>query len=100
MPYNPNMRVLVVDDFSTMRRIIKNILRQLGFTNVVEADDGTTAAAGNYKFTVEAAQGGKPVNVGALQLGMVSALVRSGNSFLLDLGSLGRLDFKDVQQII
>jgi two-component system chemotaxis response regulator CheY len=43
MPFNPNMRVLVVDDFSTMRRIIKNILRQLGFTNIVEADDGTTA---------------------------------------------------------
>ena len=43
MAYNPTMRVLVVDDFSTMRRIIKNILRQLGFTNVVEADDGTTA---------------------------------------------------------
>ena len=43
MAFNPNMRVLVVDDFSTMRRIIKNILRQLGFTNVVEADDGTTA---------------------------------------------------------
>jgi len=43
MPFNPNMRVLVVDDFSTMRRIVKNILRQLGFTNIVEADDGTTA---------------------------------------------------------
>lgn len=43
MSYNTGMRVLVVDDFSTMRRIIKNILRQLGFTNVVEADDGTTA---------------------------------------------------------
>jgi two-component system chemotaxis response regulator CheY len=43
MPFNPNMRVLIVDDFSTMRRIIKNILRQLGFSNVVEADDGTTA---------------------------------------------------------
>ncbi|MCL1939320.1 MAG: chemotaxis response regulator CheY [Desulfovibrionaceae bacterium] len=43
MPFNPNMRVLVVDDFSTMRRIIKNILRQLGFNNIVEADDGTTA---------------------------------------------------------
>ena len=43
MPYNPNMRVLVVDDFSTMRRIIKNILRQLGMNNVVEADDGTSA---------------------------------------------------------
>jgi two-component system chemotaxis response regulator CheY len=37
------MRVLVVDDFSTMRRIVKNILRQLGFNNVVEADDGTSA---------------------------------------------------------
>lgn len=43
MSYNKNMRVLVVDDFSTMRRIVRNILKQLGFTNVVEADDGTTA---------------------------------------------------------
>ena len=37
------MNILVVDDFSTMRRIIKNILRQLGYLNVMEADDGTTA---------------------------------------------------------
>ncbi len=43
MPMNKQMRILVVDDFSTMRRIIKNILRQLGFSNIVEADDGTTA---------------------------------------------------------
>ncbi|MBQ7456675.1 MAG: chemotaxis response regulator CheY [Desulfovibrio sp.] len=43
MPFNPNMRVLIVDDFSTMRRIVRNILRQLGIANVVEADDGTTA---------------------------------------------------------
>ena len=43
MAADPKTRFLVVDDFSTMRRIIKNILRQLGFTNVVEADDGTTA---------------------------------------------------------
>lgn len=43
MAFDPSMRVLVVDDFSTMRRIVKNILRQLGFTNIVEADDGTTA---------------------------------------------------------
>lgn len=43
MAYDKNMRVLVVDDFSTMRRIIKNILRQIGFNNIVEADDGTTA---------------------------------------------------------
>lgn len=43
MPYDPEMRVLIVDDFSTMRRIVRNILRQLGLNNVVEADDGTTA---------------------------------------------------------
>lgn len=43
MSYDKGMRVLVVDDFSTMRKIIKNILRQLGFTNIVEADDGSTA---------------------------------------------------------
>lgn len=38
-----NMKILVVDDFSTMRRIIKNLLRDLGFTNIQEADDGNTA---------------------------------------------------------
>jgi two-component system chemotaxis response regulator CheY len=38
-----NMKILVVDDFSTMRRIIKNLLKDLGFTNVQEADDGSTA---------------------------------------------------------
>lgn len=43
MSYDLNMKVLVIDDFSTMRRIVKNILRQIGFTNIIEADDGTTA---------------------------------------------------------
>ena len=38
-----DMKILVVDDFSTMRRIIKNLLRDLGFTNVSEADDGSSA---------------------------------------------------------
>lgn len=38
-----NMRILSVDDFSTMRRIIKNLLKQLGYHNVLEADDGTAA---------------------------------------------------------
>lgn len=40
---NTNLKILVVDDFATMRRIVKNILAQLGYKNVVEADDGTTA---------------------------------------------------------
>lgn len=43
MAVNKNMRILVVDDFLTMRRIIINLLRQLGFNNVVEAADGKLA---------------------------------------------------------
>ncbi len=38
-----SIKVLIVDDFATMRRILKNILKQLGFKNLVEADDGTAA---------------------------------------------------------
>ena len=37
------MKILVVDDFATMRRIISNVLRQLGFENIVEAEDGNKA---------------------------------------------------------
>lgn len=40
---DPNMKLLVVDDFSTMRRIIRNLLKELGFTNVQEAEDGREA---------------------------------------------------------
>ncbi len=37
------MSILVVDDFATMRRIVKNILKQLGYENILEADDGASA---------------------------------------------------------
>jgi two-component system, chemotaxis family, chemotaxis protein CheY len=51
-----NMKILVVDDFSTMRRIIKNLLRDLGFNNTSEADDGNTALpmlqGGDFDFLV------------------------------------------------
>ena len=43
MRVKPNLDFLVVDDFSTMRRIIKNLLHDLGYANVIEADDGNTA---------------------------------------------------------
>ncbi|MFM1891202.1 MAG: hypothetical protein RLZ44_279 [Pseudomonadota bacterium] len=50
------MKILIVDDFSTMRRIIKNLLRDLGFTNTHEADDGLTALPvlqnGNFDFLI------------------------------------------------
>jgi two-component system chemotaxis response regulator CheY len=51
-----NLKILVVDDFSTMRRIVKNLLGDLGFTNIAEADDGKTAwpmlQAGDFEFVV------------------------------------------------
>jgi len=51
-----NMKILIVDDFSTMRRIIKNLLRDLGFSNTHEADDGVTALPmlknGDFQFLV------------------------------------------------
>ncbi|NDV91806.1 chemotaxis protein CheY [Alteromonas sp. 345S023] len=51
-----NMKILVVDDFSTMRRIIKNLLKDLGFANIQEADDGNTALPmlqqGDFDFVV------------------------------------------------
>lgn len=50
------MKILVVDDFSTMRRIIKNLLRDLGFNNTQEADDGNTALPmlknGDFDFLI------------------------------------------------
>lgn len=51
-----NMKFLIVDDFSTMRRIIRNLLKELEFTNVDEAEDGVAALAklrgSNFEFVV------------------------------------------------
>jgi len=53
---NKNMRILIVDDFSTMRRIIKNLLNDLGYTNTAEAEDGNSALTalgqGGFDFVV------------------------------------------------
>jgi len=50
------MKILIVDDFSTMRRIIKNLLHDLGYDNSHEADDGTTALPllknGSFDFLI------------------------------------------------
>jgi len=50
------MKILVVDDFPTMRRIVRSLLKELGFTNVEEAEDGQEAlsklAGGGFEFVV------------------------------------------------
>ncbi len=52
----PNLKFLVVDDFSTMRRIVRNLLKELGFTNVEEAEDGVDALeklrAASFDFVI------------------------------------------------
>jgi two-component system chemotaxis response regulator CheY len=56
MPANLNMKILVVDDHESMRRIEKQILNDLGYPNVDMADDGSTALpmlqSGNYDFVI------------------------------------------------
>jgi two-component system chemotaxis response regulator CheY len=53
---DPKMKFLVVDDFSTMRRIVRNLLKELGYTNVDEAEDGAMGLAklrnGQFDFVV------------------------------------------------
>ena len=63
-------------------------------------DAGVAAPDGAYKISVQALRGGEKVKADALQVGTVSALVRSGGGFLLDLGALGRVEFNNVQQIL
>jgi len=48
-----SMTVLIVDDFATMRRILKNIFRKLGYSSIIEADDGTTALEALKKEKVD-----------------------------------------------
>ena len=53
---NPSLKILIVDDYSTMRRIVKNLLHDIGYPDVHEADDGKTALpmlqAGNFDFLI------------------------------------------------
>ena len=43
MDADMNMKILVIDDFATMRKVIKNLLKQVGYSNISEAQDGTAA---------------------------------------------------------
>jgi two-component system chemotaxis response regulator CheY len=56
MPADPNMKILVVGDMASMRRIVKNIMKQLGFENVEEAENGQEAIeklrAESYGFVI------------------------------------------------
>ncbi len=56
MSVDKNMKILIVDDYKTMLRIIRNLLKQIGFENVEEATDGSSALKmlkdGNYDLVI------------------------------------------------
>jgi two-component system chemotaxis response regulator CheY len=56
MPIKPDIKILVVDDMSTMRKIVRNMLGKMGLSNIEEADDGDPA----WKMLNEAHDAGKP----------------------------------------
>ena len=56
MPLNPKMKTIVIDDMLTMRKIITKMLKQIGFTDIHEADDGATA----WPMIEEALNNGQP----------------------------------------
>lgn len=56
MPIDTSMKTLVIDDMMTMRKIITKMLKQIGFTNVSEADDGATA----WPMIQQAQESGEP----------------------------------------
>ena len=61
---------------------------------------GTQLQDGNYTFSVNATAAGKTVTSTAMKIGTVSAVTRSKDGFILDLGTLGDVAFKDIQQIL
>lgn len=61
---------------------------------------GNTLSEGKYTFAIEATAAGKKVDATAMKIGTVSAVTRSKDGFILDMGTLGDVAFKDVQQIL
>ena len=78
---DPKMRFLVVDDFSTMRRIVRNLLKELGYANVDEAEDGVMALAKlrseSFDFAIQK-QGFERFEQQAIEAGIPKALEIDG----------------------
>lgn len=63
-------------------------------------ENGDVLPDGKYTFSVKALADGKEVEATTGQIGTVSAVTRTNNGFLLDLGDMGNVAFKDIQQIL
>jgi two-component system, chemotaxis family, chemotaxis protein CheY len=80
---DPKMRFLVVDDFSTMRRIVKNLLKELGYGNVDEAEDGVQALA-KLPVLMVTAEAKKENIIAAAQAGANGYVVKPFTAATLD----------------
>lgn len=63
-------------------------------------DDGTAATGGSYQFSVNAVQGGKPVDAQTLSAGQVNGVLRNGSAVQLDVDTVGTVNYTDVRQIL
>ena len=63
LPDRTSLKFLVVDDFSTMRRIVRNLLKELGFTNVEEAEDVAARQAARPAFARAASRLSCPTGI-------------------------------------
>lgn len=86
-----NMQILVVDDFSTMRRIVKNVLRELGFNNIKEAEDGKAAlqVLRSSKIDFIVTDWNMPVMDGLTLVKWVKASPKLGNMPIIVITSAG-----------
>ena len=80
---DPKMRFLVVDDFSTMRRIVKNLLKELGYANVDEAEDGVQGLA-KLPVLMVTAEAKKENIIAAAQAGANGYVVKPFTAATLD----------------
>ena len=80
---DPKMRFLVVDDFSTMRRIVRNLLKELGYANVDEAEDGVMALA-KLPVLMVTAEAKKENIIAAAQAGASGYVVKPFTAATLD----------------
>ena len=80
---DPKMRFLVVDDFSTMRRIVRNLLKELGYANVDEAEDGVMALA-KLPVLMVTAEAKKENIIAAAQAGANGYVVKPFTAATLD----------------
>lgn len=97
------VKVKIIDGNGLTVRTLNLGAQEAGSSEFVwdgKTDSGAAAVDGNYKFRIEATDTGKSVSATALELGTVSAVIRTGGGFQLELGEAGTVSMSDVRRIL